>query len=172
MSVSVDPKQIDKLKQLESVLGLLQNPESYTRLLAEVQVTLKRYEEVSKRYATIEAADKYLQESKSILEQAKETTSAMYEKLRIDKAEHTSKVTSTTKDLSLREAAVHQKEILVAENSEKLDKATKDLRKKEVEFDMDRKIQMDLISKNSAELDKQRLDFADKAAKLAKIVAE
>jgi hypothetical protein len=72
MSVSVDTHKIEKLKQLEATLELLQNPESYTKLLAEVKQVLARYDTASVKASTVEAAERYLEEARKILASAKE----------------------------------------------------------------------------------------------------
>ena len=63
MSVSIDTRKIEKLTQLETALELLQNPELYTSMLAEVKSVLKQYNNLSQKYVTIEAAEKFLQEA-------------------------------------------------------------------------------------------------------------
>ncbi len=101
MSVSVDPKKIEKLKNLESTLELLQNPESYGRLLAEVQVVLKRYEDASKRYASVDAAERYLAESRMVLESAKEQAAKVMAEVAQRKAEFETMVAVKTEEVNV-----------------------------------------------------------------------
>lgn len=71
MSISVDPRQLDRLAQLETTLELLKNPETYTALLADVKNTIRLMNDASKKHSTAEAADRFLQEAKKLLEAAK-----------------------------------------------------------------------------------------------------
>mgnify|MGYP001585867600 CR=1 FL=1 len=67
MGISVDLHKMEKLTQLESVLELLQNPESYTRMISDAKAVVAQYKEVSARYNSVEAADRFLGEAKELL---------------------------------------------------------------------------------------------------------
>ena len=122
MSVSIDTRKIEKLTQLETALELLQNPELYTSMLAEVKSVLKQYNNLSQKYVTIEAAEKFLQEAKAVLDKAKQEAYKERQNLELDikkekaKQEEELKVLYLKKqDLSSKEKALSEKEKEVLE---------------------------------------------------------
>jgi len=110
MGISTDPRQLERLQHLEQVLGLLQNPESYTRLLADVKATIKQQEEVAKRYASVDAAERFLQESRTLLENAKLEDKQIRANLATAKANFESDCAARVKELEEREARVLMQE--------------------------------------------------------------
>jgi len=120
MTVSVDVKKIEKLKQLEATLELLQNPESYARLLAEVQVALRQYEDLSKRYASVDAADRHLADAQKILESAKDEAKKVMQEVVRQKAEFETMVVVKTGEINTAQAGAMT---MVAEATAALNKA-------------------------------------------------
>src|SRR3990167_6970222 len=79
MGISTDPRRIEKLEQLEGVLSLLQNPESYTKLLADVKNTIAQYRELAARYTSVNAASQHLQDAQTLLANAKAESKKLLE---------------------------------------------------------------------------------------------
>lgn len=108
MGISVDVKKIEKLEALEEVLGLLQNPESYTRLIAEVQHATKAYHDMTAKFATIEAAEGYLADARVALARAKESAKAIEEDVAKRKAAFDTMVAVKTVEIDTALAAASQ----------------------------------------------------------------
>jgi len=102
MSISVDPRKIEKLSQLEATLELLQNPDSYMALLADVKITLRQLLEVSKRYSSIAEADKFLQEAKDLVVAAKQEANKILQEAKVVKSEADQKLKDMLSDIQLR----------------------------------------------------------------------
>ena len=120
MGISTDPRQLERLQQLEKVLELLQNPESYTRLLAEVRAVTKQQEEVAKRYVTVEAAERFLQESRTLLSSAREEDERVRKALADAQASFDSSCATRLQELEEREVRVTAKEKTVKADSNNL----------------------------------------------------
>lgn len=100
MSVSVDFAKMEKLRQLEATLELLQNPESYQQLLGEVKTALIRMDAATKKYATVEAAEKFLADARNTLAKAKEQAAAMDAEIKDKAAAMDTKVRVTTAEIN------------------------------------------------------------------------
>lgn len=152
MSVSIDVKKIEKLTQLEATLELLQNPETYTKLLTEVKAVLKQYNDGSVRYATIEAAERFLQDAKAVLvkakdeakqiqvdadqkkkeiEEQKQSFALIVSKAEIDLAGKVSLLSEKTKEVEKREQAISDK-VKQAEAAFTIDRVALDKRNLEL----------------------------------------
>jgi len=158
MGISTDPRQLEQLKQLEGVLGLLQNPESYTRLLASVKATIKQQEEISARYPTVVAAENFLNESRKILE----TTKA--ESKRIAKELEDKKV-AFAKDSANVEAAVETRTAAVAERERQVALLIQKLEQEQAKFASDKSTfaAESKVARDNLEAQRQKLDAAEKA---------
>lgn len=110
MSVSIDFKKMEKLASLEQALELLQNPESYTRLLAEVKSVTTAYNMAAAKHASVEAAEGFLSESRKLLESVKKETKEMREVLERDQREFNTLVATRTSELDSRTGSVVQME--------------------------------------------------------------
>lgn len=99
MSVSVDIKKMEKLKQLEEVLNLLQNPEGYHQLLGEVKTALTRMEQSTKKYATVEQAERLLSDANVILNSAKEEAKKIREQVAQEQYKSAEMVKDQTKKI-------------------------------------------------------------------------
>ena len=135
MSVSVDTRKIEKLKQLESTLELLQNPESYARLLAEVQVALKAYEDASKRYASVDAAERYLADSKAVLEGAKEKAAKIMEEVVQRKTEFETMVAVKTEEINASLASAVKAVAKASATKDKMEAEAEALAKAKEDFE-------------------------------------
>ena len=135
MSVSVDTRKIEKLRQLESTLELLQNPESYARLLAEVQVALKAYEDASKRYASVDAAERYLAESRTVLESAKEQAAKVMAEVVRRKAEFETMVAVKTDEINVSLASAVKAVAKANATKDKTEAEAEALAKAKIDFE-------------------------------------
>ena len=172
MGISIDPKKLEKLEQLQSVLELLQNPEQYNRLMAEVNATLKQQKDVAARYASVEAAEEYLRESRLLLAKTKDVADKTNQKLVEEQSAFDTYAMLEKRALTEREAAVKRREDKVETTERGMVAELEALQKMKVEFQGYRDTQKASITKQQEELGRMRKDLTDKAAKLARIVAE
>lgn len=172
MGISIDPKKLEKLEQLQSVLELLQNPEQYNRLMAEVNATLKQQKDVAARYASVEAAEEYLRESRILLATTKDAVDKAHRKLSDEQSAFDTYVMLEKRALSEREAAVKQREDKVEKREQELNVFSDDLYSEKEKFIQYRDAQKATITKQQEELGRMKKDLTEKAAKLARIVAE
>ena len=115
MSVSIDKNKLEKLEKLEVMLELMQNNgiEGYTVFLADVKATLKQLQDATKRYATLEAAERFLQEAKNVLKSAKEESAKIRADLETEKKSVVDKKQELNKLVSEKTIDLHKKEVVL-----------------------------------------------------------
>lgn len=127
MGISVDPRKLEKLERLSEALELLQNPEGYTRMIAEAKAVIQMQKEVSARYSTIEAADRFLQDSRKVLEAAKKEAASVTEQLSRDRMTFEVQKAAQQKQLLTRETTVTRREAEVTSREAAVTKREADL---------------------------------------------
>lgn len=167
MSISIDPRKLEKLERLSEALELLQNPEGYARMIAEARAVIQMHKEVSARYATIDAADRFLQDSRKVLEAAKKEAAAVEVAL---KRERTSLEDAKRMQLAQfvqRETALRKRELDANDREGKLQASEASLAKTLAEFRAQREAaerayteQFAGLAKDRAELDKRKAALA------------
>jgi chromosome segregation ATPase len=159
--ISTDPRQLERLQQLEQVLELLQNPESYTRLLAEVKVTLKQQEEIAKRYTTIEAAEQFLQESRKLLNTTQVESKKQLDGLATVRSQFETLRASTLADLDARAATL-------ATQESRTQNLLRELNERDLQLVLDRESFDASVETTTVKLSKQREDLDRRTAELTK----
>jgi hypothetical protein len=166
MSISVDPHKLEKLERLSEALELLQNPEGYTKMIAEAKAVLRIHEEVSARYATVEAAERFLQESKKVLTTAKKEAAATMEALAAEKAAF--EKAQKEKMVKLQEAvfAAQKRERELGEREARLSAAEKELAGQQEAFREQKDVQSKSVSETTAKLAAERAELDRRKAAL------
>ena len=165
MSVSIDYKKMEKLASLEQALELLQNPESYTRLLAEVKQVTAAYTQAAAKHSSVEAADRFLSEATKMLTVAKQEAAELRETVKRERSEFETMVASKTRELDTRQGSVVQMEGLLKARKMALDSEIEDQVKRDAEF-------KSMIEKKSAGLMAREASLAIAEQRLAaKLVA-
>tara|TARA_R110000868_G_scaffold295632_1_gene555948 strand:- start:755 stop:1270 length:516 start_codon:yes stop_codon:yes gene_type:complete len=110
MSISVDTQQLVRLAHLETTLELLKNPETYTALLADVKNTLRQFNEASKKFATKESADTFLQEAQGLLASAKKEAAQIKAASAVTRAQEEAQFAATQAALDTELTAARQEQ--------------------------------------------------------------
>ena len=172
MPISTDPRSMEKLQQLETVLELLQNPELYSRMLAEVQSVLARYEAVTQRYSSVEQAENFLREARSMLDSTRRAVKEKEGALAQAKANFEADQAKREAALVERETAITRREQQLAADQKILADSSMDLKLRSVAFAEYYEKQNEALGNKQAELAARERTLDETAASLKAVLAK
>ena len=171
MGVSIDPKKMERLSQLEEVLTLLQNPEEYNRMIAEVQSVLQQQKDITRRYDTVDAAERYLAEAKRVTAKAAEERDALRESLNIEIYAFTTLKTTKEAELVEREAKVKRREDQVTNREVEIKRREMDFDEVKRSFSKEREKRWVELAKRESDLETKEKILDKKLQDLQRIMA-
>ena len=170
MSISVDPKKMEKLASLEQALEFVQDPEQYLRIVAEVKHAVDAYNKATEKFASVEAADRYLGEARKMLEVSKAETVLIQEMIKQKQVEFETLVASRTRELDARAGSIAQMEARVKERKAVLDTDVGTYEYQKKEFQVMSEKQLAILAKREESLARRERDIAEKMTALAGII--